>query len=120
MSGPDSEHSWQPFHGGSSIGQEGTEMGVIVRDDWYAGTARLTLEDEPRIVPFAITCTVYGWMSHTRFFGTMEEADRAFDEMKPALENIVSLIPDDEDADDAKIEKLRAALQDFVARFPAL
>jgi hypothetical protein len=122
VTGPgSSEHSWQPFHGGSSIGQEGTEMGLIIRDEWYQGTARITLEDEPRVVPFAITCTVYGWMAHTRFFGTREEAERAFDEMKPSLEHIVGLIPGDEEVDEgAKIAALRVALKDFVAHFPAL
>ena len=116
-----SSPSWQPFHGGSSIGQEGTEMGLIIRDEWYEGTARITLEDEPRVVPFAITCTVYGWMAHTRFFGTREDAERAFDEMKPALEHIVSLIPGENEPDeDAKMITLRGALRDFVAQFPAL
>jgi hypothetical protein len=96
-------------------------MGLIIRDEWYDGTARITLEDEPRVVPFAITCAVYGWMAHTRFFGTREDAERAFDEMKPALEYIVGLIPGDDEADEeAKIAALRVALKDFVAQFPAL
>jgi len=121
LSAASSGPSWQPFHDGSSIGQEGTEMGLIIRDEWYAGTARITLEDEPRVVPFAITCAVYGWMAHTRYFGTVEEANRAFDEMKPALEKIVSLIPGEDEVDeDAKMLALRVALKDFVVHFPAL
>jgi len=116
-----SGEQWQPFNNGSSIGQEGTEMGTIIRDEWYAATARITLEEEPRVVPFAITCTVYGWMAHTRYFGTEEEAHQAFDAMKPAIAGIVHLIPGDGDPDEAeKVAGLAAALKHFTADFPAL
>jgi hypothetical protein len=116
-----SREQWQPFANGSSIGQEGSEMGIIVRDEWLGGVARITLEREPRVVPFAITCGVYGWMAHTRYFGTEEEAHQAFDAMKPALAKIVRLIPGDGDPDeDEKVAGLAAALKHFTADFPAL
>ena len=80
--------------------------------------ARITLERETR-VPFAITCGVYGWMLHTRFFGSEAEALADYGLMQDGLSLIVDLIPFADDPDvDAKRRALIEAMNDFVSRFP--
>ena len=115
------ETSWQPFAGGSSIGQSGSEDGVIIRDEAHPLGARITLEREPAFVPFAVTCGVYGWMAHTRYFSTEEEAQAAFDEMKPEVVRLLELIPPEDDPEaETAFPVVARAVEDFVKRFPRL
>ena len=70
---------WTPFHNGQSIGTPGPENGRISRDDEHVLGARITLQQsEPnvfaRTAPCALTCGIYGWMFHTRFFGNAAAA----------------------------------------------
>jgi hypothetical protein len=83
---------WYPFEQTSTIGATGSENGIILRDEEYSAFARITLERDGH-TPFAITCGIYGWMMHTRFFATEEEANVAFEAMKAELARIVDLIP---------------------------
>jgi hypothetical protein len=109
--------AWQPFEEGTSIGETGSEGGVVLRDDEYRGGARITLERDGAISPFAITCGVYGWMVHTRFFSTQAEAEREYAAMLPELATLVELVPlasELEEKQDAVID----ALGRFVERFP--
>jgi hypothetical protein len=109
---------WQPFDRGRSIGMIGTESGVILLDDEHSDGARITLERGGR-TPFAITCGVYGWMVHTRFFAEEAEARRAFDEMKRALDAIVRSITSNDDPDrDVAIKAATRMVNEFVERFP--
>jgi hypothetical protein len=118
---PTTEDPWQPFAGGSSIGQNGSDEGTITRDEAHPLGARITLEREPAFVPFALTCSIYGWMVHTRYFATEEEAQAAFDEMKPHLTVILDLIRSTDDPEaEAQFSEVRQALEDFVTRFPRL
>ena len=117
---------WYPYEAGRSIGRRGSENGVIVRDHEYGDPddpedvdARITLERGGATAPYAITCGVYGWMFHTRFFESEEEAQAAFDAMKPELERLVGMIPYEEDRDvEAKAKALGEASADFTRRFP--
>jgi hypothetical protein len=110
---------WLPFDGGSSIGREGSEEGIIVRDETHPHGARITLERDLLLVPFAITCAIYGWIMHTRYFATEAEAQQAFDEMKPELAKILSLIPAAGDPEaDAAFPAIVRALDDFIERYP--
>ncbi len=110
---------WQPFDNGRSIGEEGAELGTIVRDEANPGGARITLEDNCPIAPVAVTCALYGWLAHTRYFATAAEAQHAFDQMKPALENILQLVPRSNASDDKDIQPLLDALADFARLFPS-
>ncbi len=65
---------WRPFNDGVTIGTEGSESGTIVRDQEHPLGARLTLERWGQTAPLAITCGVYGWMVHTRFFASEAKA----------------------------------------------
>jgi hypothetical protein len=123
-----SELQWKPFRAGATIGQIGSEAGAILRDEDYAELARITLEKpEPTkpfgqsIIRYAITCGIYDWMVHTRFFGSEEDAMQAYEQMKPELamiaETIPEVLPTDPDLD-AKIAKTAGKLTEFTNRFP--
>jgi hypothetical protein len=97
----------------------GSERGVLVLDQEHELGARISLEQECRVAPFAITCGIYGWMFHTRFFGSEREAREQYALMREALDAILAGIPYDDDP--KRDEKKRATLLDietFVARFP--
>jgi hypothetical protein len=77
--------SWYTFNNGATLGQTGSEQGVIVHDEEHSLGARITLERAARVAPFAITCGIYGWMMHTRFFASEDEAEAQYGQMKGAL-----------------------------------
>jgi hypothetical protein len=62
---------------------------------------------------------MYGWMVHTRFFGSEAEALMAFEEMKDALAKILAIMPERHDPQmDRKVEGVRTALNRFVEDYP--
>lgn len=84
-------NGWFAFEKRTTIGAIGSEGGAILRDEMHPDGARITLERTA--TRFAITCGVYGWMVHTRFFATESEAVAAYEEMKPALAEILARLP---------------------------
>ena len=109
---------WHPFKAGNTIGTPGSEAGTIVIDDEHVVGGRITLEREGR-TRFAITCGIYGWMMHTRFFSNEVEAKLAFDAMKEALDAIIQSIPKRNDPDrEAKVKDVPDRIRSFVNRFP--
>jgi len=115
----DQPAGWLPRDEGLSIGETGSEGGVILRDDEYGGGARITLERGGAISPFAITCGVYGWMVHTRFFSTRDEAEREYAAMQPELAALADGVPLSSDPDvEAKRDAVYDALSRFLDRFP--
>ncbi len=115
--------SWYPVQGGRTVGTRGSEGGPILQDEEHPDGARITLErpewqGEPRPV-CAITCGIYGWMAHTRFFASDTEGEQAFGEMKTSLEEILAMQPDANDPHlRAKMRDVVAAIAAFVERFP--
>ena len=111
---------WHPFDGGATVGGRGTEDGFILRDDEHEAGARITLErDCSHGVPFTITCGIYGWFFHTRFFGSEAETEAEYPAMQAGLEAILSGIPDlDHPELDAEMVRTGEAIGAFVARFP--
>ena len=110
---------WYAFDQGKSVGQYGSENGTILRDDEHSEGARITLERGGLTAPFSITCGIYGWMVHTRFFSAESEADSAFESMRDELTRILASIPLTTDPDvDAKTQAVRQSLSEFVERFP--
>jgi len=109
---------WQPVDNGVTIGQRGSEDGVILRDQEHDLGARITLErDCAHGVPFAVTCGIYGWFFHTRFVGSEQEA--AFSDMADSLEAILDLIPLKDDPEvRSKVSQVSEAIQGFVVQFP--
>src|SRR5215470_2715439 len=108
---------WHLYVGGNTIGETGSEHGIILRDEEYSASARITSERDGN-TPFALTCGIYGWMFHTRFFATAEEASEAFEAMKAELARIVDLIPsrDDPQANERSAvaaEEIYAFIEEF-------
>ena len=99
--------NWLPCDGGSTIGTEGSESGVIVLDDEHPDGARITLERECSHAPFSVTCGIYGWMFHTRYFSSRAEADAEIEAMKDGISFILSSIPNTNDQGfDAKLSSV--------------
>jgi hypothetical protein len=110
--------AWVPFDDGESLGEDGSEGGLILRDDEYQGDARITLERTGQTA-FAITCGVYGWMVHTRFFSALADAQREYAAMQPRLAAIADALPFTTDPElDAKMDGVVAAIGRFVDEFP--
>ena len=118
----------RPFRAGATVGEIGSEAGVILGDEEYVESARITLEQpEPRkpfgqpLIRYAITCGIYGWMVHTRFFSTEEDATRAYEAMKPELARISDTLPEASASDpevEAKVESAAKEFGAFTERFP--
>lgn len=109
--------SWQPFENGKTIGLTGSENGVIILDEEVNG-ARITIE-RLGFPPYSITCGIYGWMFHTRFFSSETEARNELEDMKAALSQIVNHIPNEDDPEaDIKEHIVIQMMHDFVERFP--
>lgn len=102
--------NWKSFDTGHTIGQAGSENGIILRDEVFQDQSRITLEKGSAIAPFAITCGVVGWMVHTRYFDDQAQANADFEKMKEKLARIVRLLADTED--------ITVELEEFIKLFP--
>jgi hypothetical protein len=91
----------------TDLPERGTEGGVIVLDDVHDLGARITLEKFDEGGGGAITCGIYGWMMHTRFFDTEDSARHAFEEMKIDMGAILWRIPLESDLDPSKALHVR-------------
>jgi hypothetical protein len=112
------DENWYPFDGGRGIGTAGSEGGTILADDEHGLGARITLERDCGTAPFAITCGIYGWMVHTRWFGEEAEARADYAAMKQALDAIIQAIPLENDPDRAARDKdVMRRIEAFVDRF---
>jgi hypothetical protein len=100
-------------------GARGSEDGAVLRDEEHDDGARITLERDTRVAPFAITCGIYGWMMHTRFFGPEAEAIASYDAMKAALTAICAALPLKGEAEEAvKTSNAMKAIAAFVEKYP--
>lgn len=108
---------WTAFDDGKSLGTGGSEGGIIRRDEEHDFGARITLEEGGSVAPWAITCGIYGWMFHTRYFGSGEEGNRDFEQMKVGLEEVLQIVPPKGDASPEKMSAVSSAIEAFVERF---
>ena len=109
------ENSWYAFGDGSILGSKGSEDGTILRDEEHPLGARITLERDGHTAPFAITCGIYGWMVHTRFFGLESEANPEYDLMKSALSELLERASQ---TSDGGYQVLMDGVSAFVERYP--
>jgi hypothetical protein len=65
---------WTRFANGNTLGSTGSELGKIVFDMESPSGARITLEHETEVAPYAVTFGVYGLMFHTHFCSSIEES----------------------------------------------
>ncbi len=104
--------SWLAYDNGRSIGKISTEGGVILRDEEHTKRVRLTFKRGSGYI--SVSCNIYGRMDHTRFFGTVAEAQREYILMKSFLgnmiENVLSTGPKD--------IQVWETISQFVRRFP--
>jgi len=109
---------WNPCEDGLHVGEEGTEGGYVLLDEEHLNGARITLEERAKVAPYAITCGIFGWVAHTCFASTREEADILYDAMKRGLEGILQIIPSEDDpAREKKTGLVNRAIEHFVAHF---
>jgi len=104
--------NWLAYDNGQSISRVGAEGGKILRDEEHKLGARVTLKLSENYI--SVSCSVYGWMEHTRFFGSPIDGHREYQLMKPLLANMVENILSTNDSD----LKMWEAIADFVRRFP--
>jgi len=111
------DFSWHRFENGGTLGRVGSEEGTIVRDEEYSLGARISLERDCRAAPFAITCGIYGWLMHTRFFSSKYEAEMQYEGMKSALAMLLE-VAEKTAAIDGGRQVLTAGVGKFVEMFP--
>lgn len=80
---------WEPADNGETIGQIGSESGIILEDEVYKDSCRITLEKDGAIALFSITCGVYGLMFHTTFSDDETDAKIKYKGMKKELEAFI-------------------------------
>jgi hypothetical protein len=102
---------WQPFEEAKTIGAQGSEEGVIVRDEAHESGARITLETGCRKIPFAITCGIPSLMVHTVYASSRERADSLMASMRVDLEDILALVSSHDQPG------YEAAISEFVRRY---
>lgn len=107
--------TWHPFLEGKTLGQSGSESGVITLDEAHDGGARITIERNGSIAPWSITCGISGWMMHTRFFDVESKAQAECEKMKGSLSAILEVISKDTEDDSRQISQLIAQ---FVVLYP--
>jgi hypothetical protein len=111
--------TWAALDGGATLGTRGSETGTIVRDDEHTLGARITLENDTAHAPFAITCGIYGWMCHTRYFASSIEAEAEYEKMRTRLAEILAIIPMRDDPQvRAKGQAVSEAIGEFIEQFP--
>lgn len=111
------ESLWRPYENGRTLGQPGSEHGIVVRDEEHLLGARITLERDSQSAPFAITCGIYGWMLHTRFFTTENEANSQYEQMKAALSAILEAA-EQTAATDGGRQALFTGIDEFIGNYP--
>lgn len=95
---------WIPCDDGRTIGTQGSEGGVILRDEEHPLGSRITLEQGGGNAPFAVTCGIYGAMCHTAFAGTEAEASSMYERMRERLSDLLAM-PDGRDAYYAALDR---------------
>ena len=104
--------NWAAYDGGRSIGKTSAEGGLIMRDEAHPGGARITFKRGNAYI--TISCNLYGWVDHTRFFGTSSDAQREYVAMKEALITVLDVI----NTEGVKEIKVWEAISEFVRKFP--
>lgn len=99
-------NEWYSYDHGATIKSIGSEGGIIVLDEEHASGARITIEKDGIIAPFAITIGIYGLMFHTAFVGDTSEAEAIVEFEKAKIEEMLSLIDMQDEASKRRIEDL--------------
>jgi hypothetical protein len=84
--------NWHNFDNNTTIGTKGSENGIILEDYENPNGARIALEKDGDIAPFAVTMGVYGIMFHTSFAGTLAEARERIEIAKKKIDEVLQLL----------------------------
>lgn len=84
------ENMWHLVDNGLTIGTNGSENGVIIKDEQHEFGARITLE---KIIAgddeyFAITCGVYGVFFHTVYCSNSEQIEK-YENIKQDIDKLL-------------------------------
>lgn len=79
---------WYLFSNGETFDQIGSEAGKIIEDIENLNGARITIEKETDIAPYAVTIGVYGLLFHTHYTGTEELAKQFAAETKNRIDKL--------------------------------
>ncbi len=109
--------SWNPFDDDATLGLPGSEDGIVVHDEEHVLGARITLERAASVAPFAITCGIYGWMMHTRYFSSEAEAQLQYDLMKNSLSALLEAAEQTAAVDGGR-QVLMDGIEKFVGEYP--
>lgn len=109
---------WQPYNDNQTLGTEGSESGLIERDEIYNDAARITLEVNGQIAPYAITCGIFGWMVHTHLISQPEVAEQDFEAMKQALSRIVTALQNEDEPREKEEEDAISLMSAFIHQYP--
>ena len=105
-------NNWVAYKDGMSIGKISAEGGVILVDEEHESGGRMTLKQGKTFI--SVSCHIYGWIDHTRFFNSINDAKREYILMKKfmthMLEDILSAGAED--------IKMWEAIANFVRKFP--
>lgn len=110
--------AWYPHNEGHMIGKAGSE-GVVVSDEEYSGKAQVTLErNSVYNAAFVITCSIYGWMTHTCHIVDEHDAYQAYEMIKTELAEIVNALPEQDSPEaDVQIDQIYEYIRGFVGRW---
>ncbi len=112
------ETNWYDFDDGYSIGTSSSDGGLILCDEEHQSGARITLEEDSNFASFSITCGIYGWMFHTRYFSEEAEAIEEFELMKIDLNEILKSFLTEDEADEDTFNAMAEEISEFVEKFP--
>jgi hypothetical protein len=105
---------WRARENGETLGERGSENGLITLDEEHDAGARITIERDGNSAPWSITCGIFGWMVHTRFFATEAEAQSECEKMKAEIAAILEALS----SSDCDIEQGVQLVCQFVADNP--
>lgn len=108
---------WHPSESGETLGETGSEKGIVVRDEEHSLGARITLERAAGVAPFAITCGIYDWMMHTRYFAAEAEAETQYDLMKTSLAELLEAAEQTAEIDGGK-QVMFDGIDKFIGDYP--
>ncbi|MDD3174841.1 MAG: hypothetical protein PHF63_14500 [Herbinix sp.] len=80
---------WRLFEDGETLGQVGSKNGIIIVDEVYDNSCRITIEKGGCTAPFSISCGVYGLMCHTAFSKRESDVKSKYQNMKQELQAFI-------------------------------
>ena len=91
------EKDWKAFENGNTLGNQGSEGGIIISDFEKVNGARITVEKECGNIPFAITFGIYGTMFHTHYKGDDVSANEYLGRITQKINDFFELYKVDEE-----------------------